>query len=167
VHPETNAKDPAAPLTAVLDALAARPEPTLFTAPNSDPGGAGMLEAIERFVARKDWAILFKNLGPRLYPNALRHADVMIGNSSSGIIEGGLFGLPVIDVGARQRGRDRGENVVNVSADSGEIGRAVDRIGHQRIRALAESLYGDGRSGARIAELVMNLPPRSELLVKK
>jgi UDP-hydrolysing UDP-N-acetyl-D-glucosamine 2-epimerase len=111
VHSETNAADPGAIIHPVLAALAARPAPTLFTAPNSDPGGAAIRQAIEAFVRQHAWAGFRETLGSRLYPAALRHAGLMIGNSSSGVIEAGVFGLPVINIGTRQAGRQHGGQV--------------------------------------------------------
>lgn len=155
VHPETNAADPLAPLAAVLDALDARPAPTLFTAPNSDPGGAKMRRRIEDYVAGRPWARFRDTLGLKLYANALRHAAVMLGNSSSGVIEAGLFGLPVIDVGDRQKGRERGANVAHAPSDPRAVVAALDRLGAGPRRFPPESLYGDGRAGPRVAEAVI------------
>jgi UDP-hydrolysing UDP-N-acetyl-D-glucosamine 2-epimerase len=166
VHPETNSPDPEAPLRAVLGAIESRPAPTLFTAPNADPGGARMRAVIETFVERFEWARFRASLGPVLYPNALRHARMMIGNSSSGVIEAGMFGLPVIDVGERQRGRDRDANVATVPNDVAAVGQAMDRISSDPVRHVGASLYGDGRSGPRIAAVLAELPERRRLLRK-
>jgi UDP-hydrolysing UDP-N-acetyl-D-glucosamine 2-epimerase len=165
VHPETNSQQSDAPLEALLSALYQRPGVTLFTAPNSDPGGAAMRTAIEAFVARHSGTRFVETLGPKLYPNALRHADVMVGNSSSGLIEAGLFGLPVIDIGERQRGREHGENVVRVANDGQAILAALDQIKPNK-RFAAGSPYGDGKAGPRIVELLATLPARDRLLRK-
>jgi UDP-N-acetylglucosamine 2-epimerase len=167
VHPETNATDPAAPLKAVLAALETRSQATLFTAPNRDPGGAAIRSRIEAFVARHDWARFRDTLGSRLYPNALRHAQLMLGNSSSGIIEAGPFGLPVIDVGDRQRGRERGANVESVPADAAAVGAALDCLAAAPVRRPPDSPYGDGRAGARVAQVLIDLPPAGTLLHKR
>jgi UDP-hydrolysing UDP-N-acetyl-D-glucosamine 2-epimerase len=167
VHPETNADDPLAPLDAVLGALAARPAPTLFTAPNSDPGGAEMRRRLDAFVAANDWAHFRDTLGSRLYPNALRQAVLMVGNSSSGVIEAGLFGLPVIDVGGRQMGRERGENVVTVPSDAKAVIAALDSLGPTPARAALGTPYGDGASGPRVAEAVAAMPSGRGALVKR
>ena len=151
VHPETNAADPLAPVHAVLAALAARPAPTLITAPNSDPGGAEARALIDAFVASHDWAVFIDTLGPKLYPNALRHAALMVGNSSSGVIEAGLFGLPVIDVGNRQKGRERGANVISVPNDADAIGAAICA---DLPRQTPGSPYGSGDSGPRVAKRI-------------
>jgi UDP-hydrolysing UDP-N-acetyl-D-glucosamine 2-epimerase len=165
VHPETNASKTDASLQVVLAALHARPGLTLFTDPNSDPGGAAMLETIAAFVRDHPETRLSDTLGPSLYPNALRYASVMIGNSSSGIIEAGLFGLPVIDVGDRQRGREHSDNVVHVPSDRDAILSAIDRF-DPAVRYPASSLYGDGKAAPKISSLLANLPPASELLQK-
>lgn len=159
VHPETNSDDPLAPLTAVMAALDTRAHPTLFTAPNSDPGGAKMRRRIEKFVAERPWARFVDTLGLRLYANALRHAAVMIGNSSSGIIEAGLFGLPVIDVGDRQRGRERGENVVSVANDTADLVYAAAQFrARPGCRFAAHSPYGAGTAGPKVAAAILANP---------
>lgn len=155
VHPETNAADPLAPFAAVLAAIDARPAPTLFTAPNSDPGGANIRSRIEAFIAAHGWARFRGTLGARLYANALRRAAVMVGNSSSGIIEAGLFGLPVVDVGDRQKGRERGANVIDVPSDAGAVGRVLDRLGPRPVRLAHGTPYGDGKAGPRVAKVVV------------
>lgn len=166
VHPETNAPDPLAPLDAVMAALDARPGPALFTAPNSDPGGLEMRVRIENFVAERVWAWFVDTLGPTLYPNALRHASLMLGNSSSGIIEAGLFGLPVIDVGERQKGRERGGNVTNAPNDAQAVIAALDRLGPAPERFPPGTPYGCGDAGEKVAAAIANLPARETLLVK-
>jgi UDP-hydrolysing UDP-N-acetyl-D-glucosamine 2-epimerase len=166
VHPETNAADPLAPAACVLAALDRRPGPTLFTAPNSDPGGAEVRRQIRAFVAARRWARLVENLGPRLYASALQHAAVMVGNSSSGILEAGLFGLPVINVGARQAGREHGANVVDVPGNTAAVIDALDALRARSARFPPFSPYGDGHAGPRIADVLMALPPRQQLLIK-
>ncbi len=167
VHPETNAPDPLAPLDAVLGALERRPAPTLITAPNSDPNGAEARRRIDAFTARHGWAEVRGTLGSTLYPNALRHAAVMVGNSSSGLIEAGLFGLPVINVGDRQAGRERGGNVTDVSSDARAVAAALDRLGAKPRKFESWSPYGDGRSGPRVAGLIRALPDCGKLMRKR
>lgn len=157
VHAETNAPDPLAPVAATLQALAARPAPTMFTAPNSDPGGAEIRRLIEDFCVAHDWTIFVDTLGPALYPNALRHAALMVGNSSSGVIEAGLFGLPAINIGDRQKGRERGGNVIDIPNEASEVIAALDRLGPCPARSASGSPYGDGASGPRIAQVLSDL----------
>ena len=164
VHPETNSTDPLAPLRSVLEALRANPGRVLFTAPNSDPGGALLRREIEAFCATEPGACFVDTLGPSKYASALRHATLMLGNSSSGIIEAGLFGLTAINVGERQAGRLRGDNVVDVANDADSITIALNRIESDPTRHTGGSPYGDGASGPRIADILADLPDPQRLL---
>ncbi len=166
VHAETNADDARAPLEAVLAALDATPAPTLFTAPNSDPGGAVMRERIKEFTAVRPWAVFRDTLGSRLYANAMRYAVVMVGNSSSGIVEAGLFGLNVINVGRRQEGRLSGANVHHCANDATAVERLLRELTTPATGRPVHSLYGDGHAAPRIARLLVSLPDRRRLLDK-
>lgn len=159
VHPETNATDPLAPVDAVLGALDARPAPTLITAPNSDPGGAEARRRIAAFAAERPWVRFVDTLGHQLYANALRHAAVMVGNSSSGIIEAGLFGLPVIDVGDRQKGRERGPNVQACRNKAEEIVQRLDSL-EVGARHAPWHFYGNGHAGQLVADALVPNPIR-------
>ncbi len=167
VHPETNAADPIAPLDAVLAALERQPAPTLLTAPNSDPGGAEIERRVRAFAERHPWAVYRHTLGARYYASALRHAAFMLGNSSSGIVEAALFGLPVIDVGDRQQGRARGRNVNDCRSDADEIARLMTVLDGRRYPPEEVSLYGDGQAAPRIATILADLQPDRRLLVKR
>ncbi|MGB0571184.1 MAG: UDP-N-acetylglucosamine 2-epimerase [Alphaproteobacteria bacterium] len=164
VHPETNSTDPSAPMRNVLKALRAHPGRVLFTAPNSDPGGAQLRREVDAYCATEPGACFVDTLGPGKYASALRHATLMLGNSSSGIIEAGLFGLPAINVGDRQAGRLRGDNVTDVPNDAGAIAAALNRIESAPARLAGSSPYGDGASGPRIADILANLPDPEQLL---
>jgi UDP-hydrolysing UDP-N-acetyl-D-glucosamine 2-epimerase len=163
VHPETNAADPLAAVCATLAALDATPGPSLITAPNADPGGVEARKRIGEFVARHDCAVFRESLGATLYANALRHASVMVGNSSSGLIEAGLFGLPVINVGQRQDGRLRGPNVRDCVAEVTAITHLL-RDAPSRFPQL--SPYGDGHAASRVAAVVAELHDQTRLLYK-
>jgi UDP-hydrolysing UDP-N-acetyl-D-glucosamine 2-epimerase len=164
VHPETNADSPGAPLDAVLKALDARPAPTLITGTNADPGGLKMRRLIEDFVTARPRVRFVESLGPERYASALRHARVMLGNSSSGIVEAEFAGLPVIDVGDRQAGRDRGHNVVSVGSDPAAVLRAL--YAPPARRSEGRSLYGDGHAAPRIVEAIRGAMKKADLLRK-
>ena len=166
VHPETNSADPLTPARAVLAALERTPAQTLFTAPNTDPGGEAISSRIREVVAEHSWAVFRAHIGMRLYANAMRHAEVMIGNSSSGVIEAGLFGLPVVNVGRRQEGRWRGPNVRDVPADGEAVRAAMVALAGCRFPS-SFGPNGDGRASERIADVLKDLPPRHRLLDKR
>jgi len=165
VHPETNSQNPLSPIDAILDALDTDETPTLFTAPNSDPGGVEIRNRIEKFVTSRPWAHYQNTLGP-LYCNALRHAAVMVGNSSSGLIEAGLFGLPVVNVGIRQAGRERGSNVIDVPSDELLIRAAILNSVSNPRTDFGVTPYGDGEATARIIAALRTLP-ETEILLRK
>lgn len=164
VHPETNAADPLAALDATLAALEATAGPSLITAPNADPGGVEARGRIDAFLARHGRAAFRDTLGATLYANALRHAAVMVGNSSSGVIEAGLFGLPVINVGERQGGRQRGANVRDCAANA----QAVERLLRTVPARMAPSCpYGDGKAAPRVADVIAARHNLQRLLYKR
>jgi UDP-hydrolysing UDP-N-acetyl-D-glucosamine 2-epimerase len=154
IHPETANADLLAPLNACLEGIRSWDGAVLVTAPNSDPAAAELRRVLEgEAAAQPSWTFV-DTLGGRLYPNALRHAAFMLGNSSSGIIEAGLFGLPVIDVGRRQEGRESGPHVTHVENDGRAVADAIAGLCDGRAaprRYDAGTLYGDGGSGPRIA----------------
>ena len=164
VHPETNAADPLAALDAALDALDAAPGPALITAPNADPGAIEARGRIDAFLRRHRRAMFHETLGATLYANALRHAAVMIGNSSSGLLEAGLFGLPVINIGARQAGRQRGANVRDCPADAASV---VELLRDLPTRFASGTPYGDGHAGIRVASVITAAHDTNRLLYKQ
>ena len=99
----------------------------------------------------------------------MAHARLMVGNSSAGIIEAASFQLPVVDIGDRQAGRVRPENVINTSICGDEIYEGVrlamaDSFKHKL--ADLSNPYGDGRAAGRIVDVLQNLPDRQALLRK-
>ncbi|MBU6430482.1 MAG: UDP-N-acetylglucosamine 2-epimerase, partial [Cyanobacteria bacterium REEB65] len=107
---------------------------------------------------------LLHNLEPDVYTNFMRHAYLMIGNSSAGLLEAPSARLAVIDVGDRQKGRLRAANVVHASGDARSLRVAWRRISNSRFRRRLTGLanpFGDGRTGARIASILARVDPRT------
>ncbi|HEY7115614.1 MAG TPA: UDP-N-acetylglucosamine 2-epimerase, partial [Tepidisphaeraceae bacterium] len=101
-------------------------------------------------------AILLRNLPRPAFLGLLRHAAVLVGNSSAGIIEAASFGTPVLDVGPRQAGRQRGQNVTSVPFRQSTIRQALKAIwndGHPR-RFPRKNPYGRGDTARRIAQVL-------------
>jgi UDP-hydrolysing UDP-N-acetyl-D-glucosamine 2-epimerase len=165
-HPVTLEPDDAErQLDALLGALADAGTTVVFTHPNADPGRAAIVEAIERSGAR-----VFPSLGTRDYFALMRRAAAMVGNSSSGIVEAASFGLPVVNVGSRQRGRVRGANVIDVEPERGAIAGAIAEAISPEFRARVRDLqnpYGDGHAAERIVARLKAVPLGRELLVKR
>lgn len=149
---------------ALLDALNLQGCPVLWVEPNADAGALGVLQALdEGYLPTGSRRIPHLNRG--LFAKAMRHAAVMMGNSSSGIIEAASFGTPVINIGDRQRLRERNVNTVDVPADAVALSMALQQA-LARERYPCENRYGDGQSSARIAELLARLPLTLSVLEK-
>jgi UDP-hydrolysing UDP-N-acetyl-D-glucosamine 2-epimerase len=170
-HPVTlEPADQARQLDALLGALADVGRPVVFTAPNADAGGGRIREAIRQYIAAHADARFVENLGAAGYFSLMRYAAAMVGNSSSGIIEAPSLKLPVVNVGSRQRGRERAANVIDVESDRAAIAAAVLRALDPAFRSGLENLvnpYGDGRAAPRIVEVLARTPLDRRLLLKK
>jgi len=154
-------------LLAALDACGL---PTLFTMPNADTGGRVIIRRIKEFVAVHSSAQMVANLGTRSYLSAMALAVVMVGNSSSGIVEAAPFKLPVVNIGTRQQGRVRSANIIDVSYDRNEILGGIQQALSREFRASLEqmdSLYGDGHAAERIIRTLKQVSLDDRLLVKR
>lgn len=131
-------------------------EEVLVIGPNNDPGAAGILRAWRT----SDRQIAFHPDVPRRdFLGLLRDTAFLIGNSSSGIIEAASFGTPVIDVGDRQLGRERSENVRNVPFRQDDLRRAIASVwrGGRPTVFPRRNVYGGGGAGARIARTLASV----------
>jgi UDP-hydrolysing UDP-N-acetyl-D-glucosamine 2-epimerase len=129
----------------------------VVTYPNADTAGRTVIARVEEFAGRHARVRLARNLGDDVYLSMLRHADAMVGNSSSGLIEAPSFELPVVNVGARQTGRLRAANVVDVGPERDEILAGIEAALAPGFRAGLRGLtnpYGDGRAAERIVRVL-------------
>lgn len=135
--------------------------------PNADAGGRSMIKVIDEF---KDDFRIFENLDRYLFLGIMKYCDVMIGNSSSGIIESSSFKIPVINVGTRQINRDRSINVIDVGYDKNEIISAIKKGISSSFQISLEkchNIYGDGTAGKRIADKLAEIEINSDLIQKQ
>jgi len=139
-------------------------------APNSDPGNDAIVSEINAFVARCARVRAFTFLERCAFVNLLRHASALVGNSSAGILEAPSLGLPVVNIGMRQRGREHADNVIFTDYEPDEIAAAISRAtGDPAFRArVAErrTPYGDGRAGRRIADVLAGVEMDQRLMRK-
>lgn len=129
--------------------------PTVVFWPNPDAGSDDVARGVRKFRERHpDLPIhFFKNIPVRDYVHLMSRTACLIGNSSSGIREGAFIGTPVVNVGSRQEGRQRGKNVIDVGYDAGAIHAAILRQ-VENGRYASDPIYGDGRAGKRIADVL-------------
>ncbi|CAM8659636.1 WecB UDP-N-acetylglucosamine 2-epimerase [Comamonadaceae bacterium] len=131
----------------------------LIGAPNADPGNATLLAAMQDLALEPE-VTLYGNTARAFFVNLMRHAALMVGNSSAGLLEAASVGLPVINLGERQRGRLCGRNVVFSDGDTPSFRTALDRVASEEFLLGMQTLinpYGDGHSEARAVELLKQI----------
>lgn len=134
--------------------------------PNSDPGCDIVMEELRKFDGRSDF-LFYRNLPELEFVNLLRHAEVLVGNSSLGLHEAGFLGLPVVNIGLRQYGRLSDGNVVYaIEPDQNRLMQCLDQAMSLDL-VPGNSVYGDGYSCDRFNRIMSELPPKQELLDKR
>lgn len=169
-HPTTLARDTLREVDAVFAALEETPGQLLFCHPNADTGSHGITERTQAFLRARGKGKLFVNLPPATCWGLLGQVEVIVGNSSSGIMEAASFALPAVDIGMRQRGRERGGNVLSVEPEKAAILTALATARSESFRESVrgmENPYGDGRSAERIAAVLAGVPLGEQLLIKR
>lgn len=157
-HPATlGDKAPEAAVDELLNALDAYPEATLiFTGVNSDEGHTAINAKIQAYTTGyAERTRLFNSLGQRRYLSLMRFADVVIGNSSSGLIEAPALKVPTVNIGDRQKGRLKARTVIDCDEKTSDIKRAINlSLSKSFKESLPEfvSLYGSGDAAIKIAK---------------
>lgn len=169
-HPVTLHDDTTDEADAVMAALQAWPSQIVFCFPNADAGRSRIIARVREFCAERADANLYVNLDHLTYWALLSHARLLVGNSSSAIMESPSLHLPSVDIGARQRGRTRAANVIHAPANTASILQAMHTA---TSRSFAESIadaanpYGDGHAAERIVQGLAAAPGRDKLLRKR
>jgi UDP-hydrolysing UDP-N-acetyl-D-glucosamine 2-epimerase len=169
-HPATIAQDTTREADALFAAVERIPGQLLFCYPNADAGSRALIERMERFSRDHANRRVFVNLDPIVYWSLLQHVDLLVGNSSSGIIEAASFELPAVNVGIRQRGRERGRNVLDADPTVDSILEQVRIASSEDFRRSLKgmaNLYGDGHAAGRIAAVLASVKLGEELLIKR
>lgn len=155
----------------ILKGLRRMGMPIICLYPNNDPGGLGVIKAINKFLGASPESRVFRTLPRSHYLALLKNARVLVGNSSSGIIDAASFRLPVVNVGSRQDGRERSCNVVDANPRAGSVQKAIrhvltNRHWRHHLRA-CRNVYGDGRAGERIARRLATIQLGPDLIQKQ
>ena len=154
----------------LLKALTGWDIPMVFTQSNADAKGRMIAAKIAEFVAIRANAQILGNLGTQGYFSMMAIAAVMVGNSSSGIIESPSFKLPVVNIGTRQEGRLRAVNVIDVSNTKDDIERGINQALSAKFRDSLSQLvnpYGDGMASEKIVDHLKVVELGDQLLRKK
>lgn len=158
VHPETRSLHLTEQMTtALIQSLIDNKQPTIFTYPNADPYASKIIELIEQAAQDHEQFHVVKNFGRAWFYTAMHNAGIVVGNSSSGIIEAASFKLPVLNIGDRQKGRYCGENVVHCGIEPKEIADGIAQVLEMRdTNRLKDFInpYGDGKAAERVHEVL-------------
>jgi UDP-hydrolysing UDP-N-acetyl-D-glucosamine 2-epimerase len=168
-HPVTLLPDTNIEAEELFAALAQISHQLIFCHPNADAGGRDLSQRIQSFLTTRGAGHLFVNLPAIEYWSLLRHVDLMMGNSSSGIMESASFALPTVNVGIRQQGRERARNVVDAEPLAASILQQIRKAETESFRESLSGMtnpYGDGGAAERIVHVLTTLPPRDRLLLK-
>jgi UDP-hydrolysing UDP-N-acetyl-D-glucosamine 2-epimerase len=169
-HPVTIARDPVREADALFAALRTLPDQILFCYPNADAGSRNLIERARSFAASREGAQVFVNLDALTYWSLLKQMDVLLGNSSSGIMESASFALPTVNVGLRQQGRERARNLIEAAADTNPILEAIAKAKSSEFRRSLEGMtnpYGQGFASKKIVEVLTTVPLDEELRMKR
>lgn len=161
-HPVTTEYEASkAHILETLRAIDALDIPTFWFWPNVDAGADGTSGGIRTYreLGKPKNIRFFKNMEPEDFLRLLKNSRCLVGNSSVGIRECSLLGLPVVNIGTRQHGRQRGRHVMDCDYEEAEISNALQKQllhGHYE----SEFIYGDGKAGEKIADILATIPLR-------
>ncbi len=144
--------------------------PMVITKSNADTSSQTIINRMEQFARLRPHVRLVDNLGTRGYFSLMSKAAAMVGNSSSGIIEAASFELPVVNVGLRQAGRPRSNNVIDVDCERDHIVSGVQKALDPKFAASLrgmQNIYGDGYAASKIVQRLRSIPLDSKLILKR
>ncbi len=168
-HPVTILRDTNVEADAFFAAMAEVPGQLLFVYPNADAGSRALIERTKTLALTRAGTHLFVNLDAVTYLSLLGQTDALAGNSSSGIMEAASFALPVVNVGIRQKGRERSRNIIDVAPEAAAICAATERALSSEFRKSLAGMvnpYGNGSAATTIAEVLATVP-LDGLLIKQ
>lgn len=158
-HPVTLEADTAEKqMHELLHAIDEHPEYLyLCTKANADAGGRSINQMWDEFAVCRENVAVYESLGTRRYLSAVKYSAMMIGNSSSGIVEGPIFGIPTINIGDRQKGRVQADSIINCQPDRVDISKSIELAQSADFREVAKKTnnpYGKGNTSSVILAIL-------------
>lgn len=148
-----------------LNALIKLNKKVIAIAPNSDHGYKKILQQIKLFSKKNSLITLYPNLPRSDYLGLLKYVGVLVGNSSSGIIEATYLNTKVVNIGKRQKGRETGPNVINVNNDVLEIKNAIEQV--LKLKTRKSNIYGKGMAAKKIVKILEKIKIDKSLIQKQ
>lgn len=157
-------------MTETLSAVKSFGLPVVVTYPHADAGGKRIISEIEK--ERKNYNFhIFPSLPHKDFLAMEKGGSVLVGNSSAAMIESSSFKTPAVNIGTRQSGRQRGDNVIDVGYNRNEIKKAIKKSLYDKkyLAKLAKTTnpWGDGKTGPRVAKILEKVEINSRLLTKQ
>jgi len=171
-HPVTlDSENSAKHIKETLEALKDLGEQVILVYPNADAGGRAIIKIIKKYV-KIPFIKIYKNIPYEDYLGLMKISSALVGNSSSGIIEASSFHLPVVNIGLRQQGRERADNVIDVDYKKDEIKKALkiaiyDKNFKEKIKQVKNPYYLDGKAGKKIVEVLRTIGINQKLFQKR
>lgn len=142
----------------------------LFTKANADSDGRIINSIIDEYAKVNEHIKVVSSMGSRAFLSAMKYCDMVIGNSSSGLIEAPSFGIPTINIGDRQKGRLQADSVINCRPTKVDINlaiaRAVENATREKARATINP-YGDGNVSSKVVEIIRDAFQKGSFVIKK
>ena len=149
----------------LLSALEVHPELTfIITKANADADGRVINKMFEEYANSHSNVKVFESLGAKRYLSALKYAKMVIGNSSSGLVEAPSFGIPTINIGDRQKGRLKASSVIDCKPQKEDILKGMRIAGSDEfVKSLSKTInpYGDGNTSKKITKIIVNFMKES------
>jgi UDP-N-acetylglucosamine 2-epimerase len=145
-------------------------KPTICISPNSDAGNFEIFQALKKTAKKYSFIHLYPNIPRSDFLGLLKNCGALVGNSSSGIIEASYFKIPVVNIGVRQKNREKGKNVIDVTDHSSTIIYNVIKkifIQKNNQKMKIENIYGNGTASKKIIKVLENIKFTDELIQKQ
>ena len=156
-------------MRSTLDAIVKTKRPTIAIAPNSDAGSRAIFGYLRLYSKKYPFIKVYPSIPRSDYLGMIKYCGVLIGNSSSGMIDASYFNTPVVNIGIRQKGRERAKNVIDVcEGNPSSIYRAILRAFHIKRRKLSnEYIYGNGNASKKIISCLEKIHLNTDLIQKQ
>lgn len=142
----------------------------IVTKANADKGGSLINELLDREASKYENIYVFTSLGVKRYLSLMKHAEFVLGNSSSGIIEAPAFHIPTVNIGDRQKGRLQSESIINCGTSKEEITRGIKKAQTDEFKQVASAVispYGEGNAAKQMVKICISTMQESINLKKK
>jgi GDP/UDP-N,N'-diacetylbacillosamine 2-epimerase (hydrolysing) len=155
-------------ILSTLRAIVKLKKPTIAIAPNSDAGNKTIFKNIESFSKKYSFIKMYRSFPRNDFLGLLQNCGILVGNSSSGIIEASYFKIPVLNIGIRQDQREHGKNVINVNFDSNEIYQSmIKSFKSTKNNTKPPMIYGTGNTSKKIISILEKIKIDKELIQKQ